>query len=1521
MSPVTATPALLRPDHYQVAWRDSPFSGKVHKQVLPQGLTCAEIVARVPDLDTRRFLEEGTLCINGEAVPRGMWHCVRPKSREDIYVTLHMPIRGGGGGGGKDVLRIVAAIALVAVASFVSGGAAAALLGPAFGAGTFGAAVLAGAITLGGALLLGAFVRPPSAAIESDESRDERGQRAALQGNVLRRGEPVPRVVGTHRVFPPFLAQPLIDLQGYDEVIEATYGLAGPHRIRDVRFGDILADNIDPEQLQYQFYELIPGEGGVDDNVQLMLHFNGEQDSTAIEDSSSASRSITLNGNPFLDKGARWLGRTACYFGGSDWLSISAASSTVLGGSDFSIDFWEQVDGPLSALERHLCGQTNTNLDANDSSFFIAKNADGTVSATVYDGTSGITLTSTASIESGRHHIALARIGTKLYLWIDGIIQAVENFTGIVPSSSGTFDIATRGNSVSALAWVGWIDEFRLSIGESKYEAENFKPSEVQYKPAEPDLVTRYGKTAQPNIILSKHRIDNEGADQTTRDLLSNQQAPQRSIPQSQSVAARGRGLDEVWVTLTFPGGIFYQDDEFEQSWFFAIPLRIRVRPLGGDEDEWVKLPEVHVHDRRTSSFSRMLVFRWDTDATLPGGTPNTQPPAQKGWVAAYSTVPVQDQAPLGIGGWEADDHFYAGSGDTYMTTDNLSTTGLRNVRLTTERAEFFLDDLVEKGPLEIEIRRGQLYNANDFTYSTYSLDTDPPDDALGNGVFDFFGWATLGTEQVTLLKEANGSDRIDISRVASVWNSPPIARKGVFSTIYVKAKARNLDALSVIASGLVPDWDGEAWTGLHATSNPAPHYRDVLTGSLNDNRIPESLVNDDVLLEWRQRCADLEFKCNAVFAGDNVDRVLEVIASCGYAKPRQSDLWDVAQDRDFSSVTPVQMFNPRNMRAFRWEKAFVRHRPDGLRVKFNDENDLYVERTLVVPRFGVLSAEAGRLEEIRYDGLTSVADVVVRALYDQQQVIDRFTFYYGEVDAEMLVCRRGDLVLVQHDTLDKVAGFSRVRSVDRENGAVTGITLDGSVSPVDAFFTTPTDFFEEPSDFFSDNVGVGIRLKDGTFTAFDAEVQEDGFVLAPSQPLVGLSEEQLERECLVSTGRLLRSSRRMLVFDIKPRTDLTAGIAFVDESPELWQFPEPLAVEEGYMRNRLINGDMRLDQRGRGETHVLSDGAFTYTLDRWRAFSDGPAFDVQQLADDPPAGFTHYLRATVTNPESPVADGNLHTIGQAVLGADMQGFDWGRASGRTLALSFMVRSSVAGTFGGAVYNSVDSLSYPFTFSVPVADQWVRRVITIPPPPTLSPSWSVDDDSTSLAFDVVLGAGDNFRSNQANTWVSGSSIRAADIIDDLVSTLGATLDITGVQLEIAPATQFEYLPLGIQQERAYRYTQSFRSPTSADANIGTGVALTTTTAHIVVPLPVPLRTVPLQSISFFSASSFALLIDGPNSVPLTDLAVLNPDESNYSSVALLATVASGLTAGEAVVLQAIASPSPDDALILDAELY
>ena len=67
-----------------------------------------------------------------------------------------------------------------------------------------------------------------------------------------------------------------------------------------------------------------------------------------------------------------------------------------------------------------------------------------------------------------------------------------------------------------------------------------------------------------------------------------------------------------------------------------------------------------------------------------------------------------------------------------------------------------------------------------------------------------------------------------------------------------------------------------------------------------------------------------------------------------------------------------------------------------------------------------------------------------------------------------------------------------------------------------------------------------------------------------------------------------------------------------------------------------------------------------------------------------PPAGFINYLG--VTSLSAYATSGNdIYAIGQNIEGFNIADLGWGTANAKTVTLSFWVRSSLTGTFGGAI--------------------------------------------------------------------------------------------------------------------------------------------------------------------------------------------------------------------------------------------
>lgn len=238
--------------------------------------------------------------------------------------------------------------------------------------------------------------------------------------------------------------------------------------------------------------------------------------------------------------------------------------------------------------------------------------------------------------------------------------------------------------------------------------------------------------------------------------------------------------------------------------------------------------------------------------------------------------------------------------------------------------------------------------------------------------------------------------------------------------------------------------------------------------------------------------------------------------------------------------------------------------------------------------------------------------------------------------------------------------------------------------------------------------------------------------------------------------------------------------------------------------KNRIINGDMRIDQRNAGASVAITTSD-NYITDRFFGIvSANSKLTGQQNAGSvtPPAGYTNYLGMTVAGSANvTVGASDVYVIGQQIEGYNMADLAWGTASAASVTLSFWVRSSVTGTFGGSVRNSGATRSYPFTYAISSANTWEQKSITIPG--ETSGTW-LTNNGIGIRLLFGLGVGSTL-SGTAGAWANANYVSATGAVK-LIETNSATFYITGVQLEKgSTATSFDYRPYGTELMLCQRY--------------------------------------------------------------------------------------------------------------------
>jgi len=347
-------------------------------------------------------------------------------------------------------------------------------------------------------------------------------------------------------------------------------------------------------------------------------------------------------------------------------------------------------------------------------------------------------------------------------------------------------------------------------------------------------------------------------------------------------------------------------------------------------------------------------------------------------------------------------------------------------------------------------------------------------------------------------------------------------------------------------------------------------------------------------------------------------------------------------------------------------------------------------------------------------------------------------------------------------------------------------------------------------------------------------------------------------------------------------------------------------------MKNRIINGAMTISQRN-GTSSVTVSGDPVYTLDRWYLTqSQNSKFSIQQDAGavTPPAGFIDYLGATVVSAVT-VGTSDYFALAQAIEGFNVSDLGFGTANAKTVTLSFWVRSSLTGTFGGSLSNGGEGRSYPFTYTIGSANTWTQITQTFTG--DVTGTWATDNTAGMKVF-FGLGTGSTY-AKTAGSWQAGTSYSATGATS-VVGTNGATFYITGVQLEVgSTATSFDYRPYGTELALCQRYCQVLDNSLSEYGTVGYAIGFSSTYAVVNVPLVVAMRAKP-SSLTISSNAHFQIT-NYSTTVAWSSFS-LGASNCTPVNVEIEGTTGSGLTAGNAYVARG--NNSTSGKLTFSAEL-
>lgn len=280
---------------------------------------------------------------------------------------------------------------------------------------------------------------------------------------------------------------------------------------------------------------------------------------------------------------------------------------------------------------------------------------------------------------------------------------------------------------------------------------------------------------------------------------------------------------------------------------------------------------------------------------------------------------------------------------------------------------------------------------------------------------------------------------------------------------------------------------------------------------------------------------------------------------------------------------------------------------------------------------------------------------------------------------------------------------------------------------------------------------------------------------------------------------------------------------------------------------NRIINGDMRIDQRNNGASGTVAN---VYTADRWAYLgSQASKGSWQRIGTATAPGFPYALFFQSSSAYASLATDNFE-IAQPIEADMVSDFAWGTANAQPVTLSFWAWCTLAGTLSGSIFNYAQTRSYPFSYSLS-ANTWTKVVINIPP--DTGGTWVMSGNAGAMYLVFDLGSGSNKR-GPANAWASAAYVGVTGSVS-VVGVNAAAFQVTGVKLEIGSvATAFNRKSLANSLADCQRYYQALSVVLAGYGLAGSGVYAS---SFLPVSMRISPGTITYSGITYTNASAMA----------------------------------------------------------------
>jgi hypothetical protein len=339
-------------------------------------------------------------------------------------------------------------------------------------------------------------------------------------------------------------------------------------------------------------------------------------------------------------------------------------------------------------------------------------------------------------------------------------------------------------------------------------------------------------------------------------------------------------------------------------------------------------------------------------------------------------------------------------------------------------------------------------------------------------------------------------------------------------------------------------------------------------------------------------------------------------------------------------------------------------------------------------------------------------------------------------------------------------------------------------------------------------------------------------------------------------------------------------------------------------MKNRIINGEMRIDQRNRGASVTVPNATISYGVDRFYVYDNAAAaFSIGQCnINYAVKGFQYAHRNTVTAGSTSFTTTTYTSIIEHLIENQFcSDLKWGTSEAQPVTVSFWMYANVSAPFYLCIRNAnISTRSFISPINT-VANTWQRYVVTAPG--ETSGSWASAVNAATISLGIYTAVGTTYQTGASNTWLSANILGLTGSTTGYIGTTGNVALVTGLQFERGTiATPFEFRTYSQELLMCQRYYYVRYNESGYD-RYGFWSPDATTYGFTIMPFQTRMRTVPSFGVSAIADFSFgpvsvtSIGLDGASTTP--ECGVIRLGGSGFTPAKIYQIVAANKTAGTA----------------------